>query len=279
MVFFILACTGFLAWRRCTLALLALVAGALVKFVPLLLLPAAGLIALRSLPGRRAGPGRRARLRFVVLTAGAAVVLVLLAYAPFWRGSATLAIERRRALFTTSLPAAAQVLLEGPLGRDRAGSAVSLAAAGITACFALWQAVRASRNPSWQSFAQAAFLILTFYLLFACLWFQQWYAIWLLALAPLLPAHLAWLGVSIGFALLAKPLILEPLWMWPRPSHGRIWLQLRLGPAVLALPWLLAAVALWWGRRSRSPRGGPEPSAGAGAGIRPRRRGGVRPGD
>jgi hypothetical protein len=279
MVFWILACAGFLAWRRYTLALLALVAGALVKFVPLLLLPAAALIALRSLPGGRAQPGARARLRFVAVTACAAVLLVLLAYAPFWRGSETLAIEHRRALFTTSLPAAAGVLLEGPLGRGRAESAVSLAAAGITACFALWQAVRASRKPSWRSFVQASFLILIFYLLFTCLWFQQWYAIWLLGLVPLLPAHLAWLGVSIGFAVLAKPLIAEPLWMWPRPKPSRVWQQLRLGPTVLALPWLLAAVALWWGRRPRSPRSGPDPAPGAGVNIRPRRRGGVRAGD
>ena len=252
MVFWILACAGFLAWRRYTLALLALVAGALVKFVPLLLLPAAALIALRSLTGSRA------RLRFVALTACAAVLLVLLAYAPFWRGSETLAIEHRRALFTTSLPAVAGVLLEEPLGRERAGSVVSLAAAGITACFALWQGVRASRNPSWRSFVQAAFLILIFYLLFTCLWFQQWYAIWPLGLVPLLPAHLAWLGVSIGFAVLAKPLIAEPLWMWPRPTPSRVWQQLRLGPAVLALPWLLAAVALLWGRGTRSLEGGSE---------------------
>jgi hypothetical protein len=157
------------------------------------------------------------------------------------------------------------------MGRVRAGSAVSLAAAGITACFVLWQGVRASRNPSRRSFAQAAFLILIFYLLVTCLWFQQWYALWPLGLVPLLPAHRAWLGVSLGFAVLAKPLIFEPLWMWPRPKPSRVWQQLRLGPAVLALPWLLAAVALWRGRA--------DPAHGPGPKIRPRRSRGVRAGD
>ena len=43
-----------LARGRHTLSVLALVAGALFKFVPLLLLPAAGLISLRALPDARA---------------------------------------------------------------------------------------------------------------------------------------------------------------------------------------------------------------------------------
>jgi hypothetical protein len=224
------------------------VTGALFKFVPVLLLPTAGLISLRALPGSRA------RWRFAAVTACAAVILVVLAYAPFWRGIEILGLELRRELFTTSLPAVAHALLEEPLGKERAASAVSLVAAVITALFALWQGVRASREPSWQSFVQAAFAVLLFYLLVTCLWFQQWYAVWPLGLVPLLPAgHLAWLGVSFSFAVLAKPLIFEPLWLWPHPQPDRSWLELRLGPAVLALPWLLALGALWRGWQARSP--------------------------
>jgi hypothetical protein len=158
-------------------------------------------------------------------------------------------------LFTTSLPAVIQVLLEGPLGDERAASMVSLVAAITTALFALWQAVRASRDPSWQSFVRAAFAVLMFYLLFTCLWFQQWYAVWPLGLVPLLPSgHLVWLGVSYGFAVLAKPLIFEPLWLWPYLSPDRSWLEPRLGPAVLALPLLLTLAAVWSGRRARQLR-------------------------
>jgi hypothetical protein len=249
MLFCILGCVGCIACGRHTLAVLALVAGALFKFVPLLLLPAAGLISLRALPGTRA------RLRFSAVTACAAVILVLLAYAPFWRGAETLGVERRRELFTTSLPAVAHALLEGPLGEERAASTVSLVAAGITVLVALWQGMRASRDPSWRSFVQAAFAVLMFYLLFTCLWFQQWYSVWPLGLIPLLPTgHLVWLGVSFGFAVLSKPLVLEPLWLWTHPSPDRSWLELRLGPAVLALPWLLTLVAVWVGWRTRPPR-------------------------
>jgi hypothetical protein len=248
MLFWVLVCVWCLAHRRYTLAILALVAGALFKFVPLLLLPAAGLIALRALPGAKA------RLHFAAVTACAALILVGLAYVPFWHGADTLGIENRRELFTTSLPAVAYALLEAPLGREHAISTVSLAAAVLTLLFALWQGIQASRAPSWQSFVQAAFSVLMFYLLFTCLWFQQWYAIWPLGLVPLLPTGHAWLGVSFGFAVLAKPLVFEPLWLWPYSTPDRGWLELRLGPAVLAVPWLLTLAVLWlgWqGRRSR----------------------------
>lgn len=249
MLFCILGCVGCLACGHHTLAVLALVTGALFKFIPLLLFPAAGLISLRALPGTKA------RLRFAAVTACAAAILILLAYAPFWHGVETLGIERRRGLFTTSLPAVARALLEGPLGEEHAASVVSLAAVVITVLFALWQGVRASRDPSWQSFVQAAFAILMFYLLFTCLWFQQWYLVWPLGMIPLLPTgHLVWLGVSFGFVVLSKPLIFEPLWLWPHPNPDRSWLELRLGPAVLALPWLLTLVTVCIGWRTRSPR-------------------------
>jgi hypothetical protein len=249
MLFCILGCVRCLACGRHTLAVLALLAGALLKFVPLMLMPAAVLISLRGLPGTKP------RLRFAAVTACAAVLLIVLAYAPFWNGAETLGIERRRELFTTSLPAVTYVVLEGPLGEERAASMVSLAAAIITAAYALWQGVRASREPSWQSFVQAAFAILMFYLLFTCLWFQQWYSVWPLGLVPLLPTgHLVWLGVSYGFAVLSKPLVFEPVWLWPHPSPDRSWLEPRLGPAVLALPLLLALAAVWAGQRTRPRR-------------------------
>jgi alpha-1,6-mannosyltransferase len=249
MLFWILACAWCLAHTRYTLAVLALVAGSLFKFVPLLLFPAVALISLRALPDTRA------RLRFAAVTTGAAGLLVLLAYAPFWHGTAALGIERRFGLFTTSLPAAAFALLEAPLGEEGAITVVSAVAVAATALFALWQGVRASRDPSWQSFVRAAFAVLMFYLLLTCFWFQQWYAVWPLGLVPLLPAgQLAWLGVAFGFAVLSKPLVFEPLWLWPHPFPDRSWLELRLGPAVLAVPWLLSLVVVWMGWRARSPR-------------------------
>jgi len=246
MVLWILVAGWTLLHRRYTSSVLALVMGGLVKFIPVLLLPAAILVALRNLPHIRA------RLRFLLVTAAAAAALVALAYTPFWYGKRTLDIERRRDLFTTSLPAVAHALLEPQLGEEQAASFISQLAAGLTALFALWQGLRAGRERTWLGFAQAAFFILTFYLLLTCLWFQSWYAVWLVAPAALLPpGRTARLGILVGLATLSKPLIFGPLWLWQRPLPPQAWRELRLGPAVLALPWLYALLALWRNRRSR----------------------------
>jgi hypothetical protein len=250
MVFWILLSIWWLAGGRRARSVLALVVGALFKFIPLLLLPAAGLVALRTLRGTAA------RLRFVALTAGAAAVLVVLAYAPFWHGPETLGVERRRGLYTSSLPATAIALLDAPLGREQATSTVSLAAGVATALLALYQGVQAGRAPSWQSLARAAFLVLMLYLLFTCLWFQQWYAVWPLAVVPLLsPGPLSWWANTFGLAALLKPLVFEPIWLWPHTPPDRSWLEVRLGPSVQATPWLLTLAAFWTTRRRRARRG------------------------
>ena len=249
MVFWILFAVLTLLHRRYVLTILALITGALFKFIPLLMLPAAALIALRDLPDTRA------RVRFVVVTGGIAALLVVLAYAPFWYGKDTLNIDRRQELFTTSLPAVSFVVLEKQLGIESAVSVVSRIAAGLTALFALVQARGVWRNRTWLAFPQAAFNILMFYLLLTCLWFQTWYAVWPLGIAALLPpGHAARLGALFGYAVLTKTLIFGPWWLWIRPLPSRFWREIRLGPAVLAVPWLYALFALWHSRRKRQAR-------------------------
>jgi hypothetical protein len=239
MVFWVLAAVWLLVQRRYTLALLALVIGALFKFMPLLLLPAAGLIALRDLPDWRA------RLRLLLLAAPASVALVVVAYLPFWRDWTVLTVVQRRDLFTTSLPALLDAWLTPLWGAERAASILSSAAAALTALVALWQGVRAWRDRSWTSFARAGFHIFLFYLLFTCLWFQQWYTIWPLALAVLLePGWAVAFAILFNFASLTKPLVFVPLWLWQAPLPPSTWIEQRLGPAVLALPWLAAVLAL-----------------------------------
>lgn len=238
MMVWVLAAVWALARKRFTLAILALVIGGLVKYLPVLMVPAAGVIALRALPDHRT------QLRFVAVTGFAALVLVAAAYAPFWIGPQTLSIERRQELFTSSLPAVAWVILQRSWGSEVAGARISLAAAGLTAVFALWQGVRVPRDRSWLSFPRAAFAIVVFYLLLTCLWFQNWYAVWPLALAALFPVgYEIRLAMLLGYAGLAKPLIFEPLWLWQRPLPPKLWREMRLGPAVLALPWVYALYA------------------------------------
>ena len=252
VAFWILAATWALVCRRYALSILALAAGALTKYIPVLLIPAAGAIALRDLPGQHA------RRRFLLTAGLGGILLVVAAYAPFWHGIETLGVGLREGLYTASLPAFFFVLLSSPLGEGAAAQVISLAAAGLTGLFALWQAGRAWQERSWWSFPQAALHILAFYLLLACLWFQQWYAVWLVGLAALLPpGGSAFFGIAFGFAVLVKPLILEPLWLWIRPFPDRWWREVRLGPAVMATPWLLALGAMvhdrWRGAHPSSP--------------------------
>lgn len=244
MVFWILAAAWLLLQRRYSLAMLALVVGALFKFIPLLLLPAAGLIAWREL---ETGP---ARWRFLVITGLTAMVITWLAYWPFGYNLNVLSVERRTQLYTSSVPTVAYVWLKPKLGAQAAARSISLTAAGITGLFALWQGRRAWRDRSWLSFPQAAVQILMFYLLLTCLWFQQWYALWPLGLAALLPpGHAVRLAALFGYTALSKQLIFEPLFLWLRPLPPQSWRELRLGPAVLAAPWLYVLLT-WWHTRS-----------------------------
>jgi hypothetical protein len=246
MIFWVLAAAGLIARRRYTLAILALVVGGLFKYIPILLLPAAGLIALRGLPGMWA------RLRFVLIAGLAAVLLIELAYLPFWNGLETLAFVRRRDLYTTSLPAFLYAWLQVPWGAERARFILGTATAMLTVAFALWQGVRAWCDCSWLSFPRAAFWIALFYLLFTCLWFQEWYTVWPAALAALMLSDRAmWLSASLNLAGVTKPLIFAPLWLWLDPLPPGPWRELRLGPAVLALPWL---ALLWYLVTYKRPR-------------------------
>jgi hypothetical protein len=244
MVFFILAAAWALLARRHGLAILALVAGALIKFIPVLLIPAAGLIALRELADTRA------RLRFVILTGALALLMIAAAYAPFWEGTHTLGIVRREKLFTTSLPAAINAYLSRTWDGARAAQVISRSTFAWTVLFALGMGFRAFWDRSWYSFTRSAVYTLMFYLLLTCLWFQNWYALWPLALAVLLPpGRTTRLAHLLAFAALAKPYIFVPMFIWPIPTPPNWWRELRLGPAVMAAPWAYAlynlAASLW----------------------------------
>ena len=119
MVFCILSAIWALLRDRYTLAILALVLGTLFKFIPGLLIPAAGLIALRNLPGWRA------RLRFLILTTVTSLGLIGLAYAPFWYGPGILDVSQRTRFFTASLPAFVYTWLQPAWGTEKAASAIA----------------------------------------------------------------------------------------------------------------------------------------------------------
>jgi hypothetical protein len=139
------------------------------------------------------------------------------------------------------------------MGTQRAGQMIGSIAGGLTVLFALWQGIRAWQDRSQLSFVRATFNILMFYLLLTCLWFQQWYAVWPLALAALLPpGHAVNLAFVLGHTtLLAKHLIFGPMFFWIRPLPPKSWRELRFGPAVLGLSWLYALLVIWHTRFRR----------------------------
>ncbi len=246
MMMWVLLAAWLLLQRRYSLSALALLVGALIKYIPLLLLPMVLAIALRDLSNQRA------RLRFAIVTTVAAIALIAVAYAPFWHGSETLSIERRANLLTTSLPSLIYFQLKSNVSNDEAIKLVSLTAAGLTVIFSLAMAVRAWRDRSELSFARSAFYLLMFYLLLTCLWFQQWYAVWPLALAALLPpGHAARLAALFGYTALSKGLIFAPLLLWQRPLPPQVWRETLLGPLVMAIAWGYAVFAIWdvWRRK------------------------------
>jgi hypothetical protein len=236
MAFWVLLAALLIRQRRYTWGTLSLVVGALVKYIPLLLIPAALLIAVFNLLNMRDC------LWFLVKTSVAAIVLLVAAYLPFWNGLATLNISRRMQMFTTSIPSVIYQLLKPIIGLTESARLVSLGALGVLAVFTLYQSYRIKKRDSSPDFSAIAFNILAFYLMVACLWFQQWYCLWLIALAPILPDDSRRLALFFGFWVLTKQFVFGPLIvpLMTRYPYKTIWLEPILTISVLGVPWIFA---------------------------------------
>jgi hypothetical protein len=245
MMFWILLAALFISQKRYSLGILSLVAGTLIKFIPILLIPTATLLSFHSLENIKS------RFWFIVKTSLAGLILIMIAYLPFWSGMATFSIARRMRMFTTSIPALMYTLLKPAIGWSEAARLVSLGAFGLLAIFTVIQTLRVQKQESTEDFLQTAFNILAFYLLVTCLWFQQWYGIWLIALAPLLPVPSRRFALVFGFWVMTKQLIFVQL-IVPFMSHHLemgIWLEPLLALIVIGVPWIYALLDLRMYRR------------------------------
>ncbi len=239
VAFLILLGIWALQQRWFTTAVLALLGGALVKYIPALLLPVALVYGCRQLP-----PGR-ARWRFLLATTAAGAVLVVVCVAPFWRGGDMFALARRTTLFTASLPAVVQANLEPALGGPVSQSAVAAVAALLTVAAVGWHTWRTWRAPEPLAPIRAATHVLLFYLLFACLWFQPWYTIWPLALAALLPeGAVARTVVLLSYAAAWKTIVFDFFLYQGGPLPPLAWRESLLGPATLGVVWLYVGYRL-----------------------------------
>ena len=276
MAFFIVLALFALARRWYVFSGLAATAGALVKFIPALLLPVILVYAWRSLAAGRP------RFRFLCLTALSCSALVVLAYAPFWRNSQVLGLHLKEGLFTASLPAMIQANLEASLGVAESKSLVTngaLAFMGAVVLAAVWRTwvetipalapaspaaqagagdpTGAGQAEQWLVPVKAAAFILLCYLLFACLWFQAWYSLWPLAVAALLPEGEAGrLAVLLSYSALWKTIIFDYFLYRGGPLPPRVWRETWLAPTTLGVAWgygLYALVRKGWAAYNRRP--------------------------
>lgn len=239
MAFWFLAAALALQNKRFTIAIALLTLGGLVKYIPFLLIPIAGMIALASLPDRKA------QIKFLLITSATILGLLAAGFLPFWIGPETLTLARRAHLFTSSIPTIIYLKLIPQLGEPAAGTYVSAAAALITLGFTLWQAFQARRNPNWISFLQASFYVIIFYLLVACPFFQVWYAIWPIVIAaPLLSGAEIGLAVLFSFTALLKAFFVRPLWFWNNPNPDRLVRETTVMLGSLGLAWLFSTILI-----------------------------------
>lgn len=235
---------------RALLALLALTAGGLIKYLTLVLVPV--------LLGAALGQLRtwRERRRLVLVGGLVCTVVVVLAYAPFWAGWETLRnFSDRRALFTASWLAALQLwLLDRGVARELAQAIAAAIGLGLLCFGVIWATWRAWSAPRAVA-AHALWLLLWF--LFVCNpWFQPWYLLWALALVALQPwrIRLLWgVGLFCCTAMLSYVAgsFLRPALSWDAESAGwnALVSVLIYGPPLLALGWSYRARGALVGQR------------------------------
>ena len=242
-------------FKKSIFSFLALTAGGLVKFLALMFGPLLLAAALRRLPGWRA------RLQLVLAGGLACAALVVLAYAPFWVGAATLRnFGDRGTLFTSSWLAVLQakftlvgvkqvvptLTLLGLIvpAEESQALAVSIGL-GLLALGVVWAAWRSWCAP--QALARHALWLLLWFLFLCNPWFQPWYLLWALALLAIQPWRFGAarvIGVFCGTAMLSYlgVVFLLPVLGWN--VDGAEWNALT--SALIYIPPLLT---LLWGRR------------------------------
>lgn len=256
-----------LARRWFVAATLAAVLGGLIKFIPLFLVPIIAVVALRDLGGRDDTLKWRLRLRYLSLSAGLGLLLAVAVYGPFWFGIETLRAERRSSMYTSSWATIIRQTLaptldgkSAPTWTIDAPNTNALLSNGTLALFGtfyLWGLWRVYRERDSLAPARVAALILMFYLLVACLWFQSWYVVWALALAAVLDdAPLRRLTLLFSYLVTWQPLIynyvtLRPGNYAPLPWRDLVPVSVFMGGACLYIGWHW--LSTWLRRVNRTP--------------------------
>ncbi|MDQ3927857.1 MAG: hypothetical protein M3328_01790 [Chloroflexota bacterium] len=262
LIMFVLAAVYLFVRARRTAVIPALMAGALTKFVPVLLVPIAAAAIWRDrarVRGRRGDTrgsiGSREALRTLVITALLAVALAVAFYAPFWQGWQSIGALGRQSLFTASIPAVLQGALVRQFGLDvtTSQSLVRNGALALVALVTLWLTWRVFRSRNAVTAVQrdrlvdrtlsSFYEIIFVYLAFATLWFQPWYLMWLVALtAPL--ARYTYANRTLLFCIggVGNYFVWDFIWLWNRTQAHNI--QITAALVVYTLP-LFYSLYVW----------------------------------
>lgn len=249
----------------------AVMAGALTKFVPVLLGPIFAAAIWRD----RVGYPPRERTTdhpagnpvkewvhthldaLVTLAIGttAALGMAVLLYAPFWTGPGSIGALSREKLFTASLPKVALDLLTLNFGvnagvaQDAVRSAAMILTILVTLGLTLWVLLKGEacseieREALVSRTLSASYEVIFFYLAFATLWFQPWYLIWLIALtAPV--GRMVNANRTILFCLggVANYFVWDFIWLWNKTPIRNI--QVTAVIAIYSLP-LFYSLYVW----------------------------------
>ena len=167
----------------------------LVKYTTALLVPPLLLYAWWQVGGK---PVERARA--LAPGAGIAAAVVVIAFLPFWAGTATFNTVRDQAtMFITSVPDVMRSLLWDRMGVPAATTFTLDATRLVFVVVAVPVTWRARR--SFDHLLVACFTLLLLYLVVASAWFRPWYMLWpavLLAMRPTKWGVALFLAITIG---------------------------------------------------------------------------------
>jgi hypothetical protein len=187
MVLLLVVAVAALVYGPRVLSLAALLGGLLIKIT---LAPLVPVFALALVVGRSSRSERALRL---VVGVAVSVVLTVVAYAPYWQGRASLPFLDRGNWFTASPPTLLREAFRGSLDLDAAGQRAAIMCAiafSAVAALLLMRLLRRTWHQPWGShvhieISRAGYHVFFAYLVLACLWWQPWYLLVLLALSTL----------------------------------------------------------------------------------------------
>ena len=272
VAFFLLLAVYLFVTVRYWAMLPALMLGALTKFVPILLVPAAIAAIWRAGRSEYRVPSSEhqvqsedvqprgtwysllgTRLQALALGTGLSVGLAIMLYGPFWTGLQSVGALGRQTLFTASIPKVILDWLTLNMGIETtlAQGIVrwsALALAGISSlAIALWVLLSQNAKRKTQNSLKAFYEIIFVYLACATLWFQPWYLLWLVALAAPL-ASITHANRALLFCVggVLNYFVWDFIWLWNRSPFREI--QITSALVVYTLPLLYTMYVLLRGR-------------------------------